>query len=395
MHESLNSLLTGLDPETTAVLLSGGLDTSIIVDTLPYCDTPFRFKHAITVNVGAYDPSKPHLDLPYAQAIAEAHGLTHHVLQVDDAMELVCGTKSGILHEKIDTALHTCVLALESFDPMELRGGVALAHALQYAAARGFAAVVTGDGADELFGGYAFLAALSSARLRKWIRRLAGRCAFAAAPLGAALGGVAVVQPFLHARVEAAALACARCDLIGCGDDAGVTHGKLALRCAFPEARSRWRRKVPLETGCGTTPLGARFADAQAADKKAVQAEVDAVYAKYGIVIRDSEHLCYFRVFEKLFAVVVGDADTIDAIANEDSTTSERFAHNNNSMSISWKTKIPRFGSDPCIKCGFQLERPDQYFCKTCGAWPARHGGIPQESDSDEDEEGQEAKQEK
>ena len=28
---------------------------------------------------------------------------------------------------------------------------------------------------------------------------------------------------------------------------------------------------------------------------------------------------------------------------------------------------LPRFGSDPCPACGYQLSAPDQTFCVTCG----------------------------
>lgn len=45
---------------------------------------------------------------------------------------------------------------LKSFDPMTLRNSVAVGIALRRASELGFTCAVTGDGADELFGGYSF-----------------------------------------------------------------------------------------------------------------------------------------------------------------------------------------------------------------------------------------------
>lgn len=66
-------------------------------------------------------------------------------------------------HDLIDISLDevlqelpTCVRVLETFDPMTLRNDMAVCRALREATARGFTCAVTGDAADELFGGYNF-----------------------------------------------------------------------------------------------------------------------------------------------------------------------------------------------------------------------------------------------
>lgn len=81
-------------------------------------------------------------DRPYAAAVAASAGLQHH--QLDLSLE-------EVLRE-----LPTCVRVLQTFDPMTLRNDVAVCAALRAAAAAGFTCAVTGDAADELFGGYSF-----------------------------------------------------------------------------------------------------------------------------------------------------------------------------------------------------------------------------------------------
>lgn len=81
-------------------------------------------------------------DRAHAAAVAAAAGLRHH--QLDISLEQA-------LQE-----LPECVRVLRSFDPMSLRNDLAICRALREAAAAGFTCAVTGDGADELFGGYIF-----------------------------------------------------------------------------------------------------------------------------------------------------------------------------------------------------------------------------------------------
>ncbi|KAI8622785.1 hypothetical protein BC830DRAFT_6804 [Chytriomyces sp. MP71] len=398
---AMNETLAEAPCATTAVLLSGGLDTSIITDAANARDPRLLaagkpgtvasdgFVHAVTLSVDT-DPiseedgtnedatinKKPWLDLPYALAIARRYpAMRHHVVKVTDPMETLM---------RSDTLVF-CIRTLNTFDPMELRGGVALAHAMIHAKSLGIDTLVTGDSADELFAGYSFLTGLSDVKLRKWIKRYVGNSSFSAVPMGNALG-MRVIQPYLHQRVIDVALQCNKDDLVGPDPmDPALVHGKYVLRVAFPEAASQWRKKIPLETGAGTTPIGEVFT--KSVEKEWLSAQMDEVYTRYGIVIRDAEHLHYFRVFEKLFAEHVDNPAGTDAALSVTTQTNtdptlERFARP--TRNVRWTTSLPRFGADPCVKCGFELDRADQYFCKTCGAWPARAGGIPQDTEEDE-----------
>lgn len=116
------------------VILSGGLDSSIAA-----CvgRQPLGLRAAFTVLA-----SPGATDRPYAAAVATAAGLQHHQLDV------------GL--EEVLRELPTCVRVLQSFDPMTLRNDMAVCAALRAAAAADFTCAVTGDAADELFGGYNF-----------------------------------------------------------------------------------------------------------------------------------------------------------------------------------------------------------------------------------------------
>lgn len=93
------------------------------------------------------------------------------------------------------------------------------------------------------------------------------------------------------------------------------------------------------QVGCGTTVLPARFKEALSeADLAAAQKtirELDRVR------IRDAEHLHYYRAFRTVF----GPGDPPGMV---------------------------RWGPDPCVACGYELQQPSQMFCVVCGEYPAR-----------------------
>ena len=43
-----------------------------------------------------------------------------------------------------------------------------------------------------------------------------------------------------------------------------------------------------------------------------------------------------------------------------------------------------RFGPDPCIACGYELQQPSQMFCVVCGEYPARKTGGGKKGVGDE-----------
>ncbi len=213
------------------------------------------------------------------------------------------------------------VRTLKTFDPMEIRNSIVVARGLREAARLGYATVMTGDAADELFGGYSFMWSKPEGEFERFSEHLASVMRFSSVPLGAALG-IDVKTPYLDPAVVAFALRLSKAQKVGVR--AGVTYGKFLLRLAFPEVEACWRRKDPIEVGAGTAVLPDYFR--ARIPSREFDAERERIGMTERVEIRDPEHLAYYRVFRQAF----GDSPP-----------------------------LRRFASDPRSKCGFELPRRD------------------------------------
>lgn len=258
-----------------AILLSGGLDTSIVA-TL---GAPRGLRLAVTVVVG----DAP--DLPYATEIAARLGLEHVVVRRTLA--------------ELAAALPALIGIIGSFDGMSLRNDVVVYEGLREVARRGARACWTGDAADELFAGYAFVFRKPADEIERTVRHFARTMRFSGPRIGEALG-VEVRSPYLDPAVIELATRLSGQDLVLDHRD-GARLGKAPLRRAFEAElgeRHAYRRKEPIEIGSGATALGAHVA----ADLDAVLApETARVLAEDGVRIRDAEHLAYYRMYREVF----------------------------------------------------------------------------------------------
>jgi asparagine synthase (glutamine-hydrolysing) len=193
---------------------------------------------------------------------------------------------------------------------------------------------MTGDAADELFGGYSFMWDKSPEDFEEYSRRMAVTMRFSSVPLGKALG-VEVRAPYTDPAIIRFATRLPKRLKVAQYD--GVTVGKWVLRWAFPECPSRWRRKDPIEVGSGATRLPAWFSERT--PEGAFVAEQERIRQEDRVEIRDAEHLAYYQSFRRAFPHAIAERTG---------------------------------GSDACSHCGFQLPRSDSTFCTTCGAYPAR-----------------------
>jgi asparagine synthase (glutamine-hydrolysing) len=294
------------------LLLSGGLDTSVLAPFAAARGT----RAAITVLTA---PDAP--DREPARSIARGLGLVHH--EIDTTLDA--------LLEELDFVVAT----LETFDPMEIRNSLVIARALREAARQGYRQTMTGDAADELFGGYSFMMSKPEDEFERQTREMARTMHFSSAPMGRALG-VDVRQPFCDPDVIACAVDLPKSTKVRLRD--GVWVGKYVLREAFPEAASRWRRKDPIEVGSGATRYTAWFHER--IPPEVVRDEAARILQEDRIEIRNAEHLAYYRAFRRI-----------------------------HSGRLSMRAFDPSTG---CAHCGFTLPTPTSTFCVTCGAYPAR-----------------------
>lgn len=296
---------------TEGILLSGGLDTSILAPLAARQGT----KVAVTVLADRDAP-----DGPFAAEVARACNLESHVVR----------TSVAALLDDVDFVVRTLV----TFDPMEIRNSVVIARALREAASLGLRSVMTGDAADELFAGYSYMWSKTDEELRSHRESLARTMRFSSIPLGRALG-VRVETPYADAAIVTFALGLSKADTVAAFG--GITWGKVLLRLAFPETTSAWRRKDPIEVGSGSARLPMFFQERIAPET--LEAEKERIAREDRIEIRDAEHLAYYRNFRGVF----GDAPPLS-----------------------------RYVGHYCKKCGYELPTPESTFCVTCGAWPAR-----------------------
>jgi asparagine synthetase B (glutamine-hydrolysing) len=301
------------DRPAEAMLLSWGLDTSVLAPLAARGGT----HAAVTVLVA---PAA--LDGPYATRIARRLGWSHRIAQL--SLDQLLG--------EVDLV----VRVLRSFDPMELRNSIVIARALREAAALGATRVMTGDAADELFGGYTFMWAKPPGEFEEYSRRMAETMRFSSIPLGRELG-VTVLAPYTDPEVVRFATGLAK--ELKVGPHGGTTFGKLVVREAFPEAEACWRVNDPIEVGSGSRALSRYLAERLPPDR--FEAERRRILAEDRVTIRDPEHLAYYRRFRAVFP---------DGLAG------------------------PRFGPSGCDGCGYDLEPPGTLLCRTCGAYPARAG---------------------
>ncbi|KAI9467829.1 hypothetical protein BX667DRAFT_503839 [Coemansia mojavensis] len=315
-----------------SILLSGGLDTSIAAEIINE-QQESQLNAGITVTI---DPSSNQLankhnlfikqpqDIEYATRIANKLGISHHVL-TPTLDELVNGP-----------AMDLCTKTLRTFESMELRNAMVIAHALLYAKSLGLSRVCTGDGADELFAGYKFMHQMDKNKLCSYIREMAKTMRFCAIPLAKSLG-IAVWSPYLDGRVIEFATSNSEIPAsLLIGEFSGAVHGKLILRQAFPGVVAAARGKEPIECGSGTAVMPA-LAEHLIADDEFAERTRE-IKLRFDIDVGDKERLLYFPSFQRM---VLEDLQIMNMMG--------------------------RYGANACPDCKFDLENAQSQFCRICG----------------------------
>ena len=269
-----------------AILLSGGLDSSIIA--------LLASKIGDVKAVSVYLENSPGSDLRYAKMVAGFLGI-EHLIRVFNLDEL-------------EDAIRSTIRILRTFDPMEVRNSAAIYIALRHAKDNGRKVAMTGDGGDELFAGYSFLYNLDLEELDHKIRKIWKRMSFSSTALGEALG-IKVNQPYLDPEMLSFAEKLDSRFRIGFRDE--KRYGKFILRMAFEEMLPEeiiWREKVPIEGGSGTSILPRIF------DEKISNQDFDKLRERYlmedGVKIRSKEQLFCYQIYRELFGPPHPDGST-------------------------------------------------------------------------------------
>ena len=293
------------------LLLSGGLDTA----TLAYLASRWVKPSCVTVALSG----APAPDIYFAKLVASQLGLRHYVHSFGND-ELAEGIKATIR-------------VMKSFDPMEIRNSAAIYVALKVGRDQGISTFMTGDGGDELFGGYSFLFGLTREQLAAALKKLWANMRFSSIDLAKDLG-VEARLPYLDPWFKAFAMSL---DVsLKVRSEGKQVWGKWILRKAFEDIIPKeivWRVKAPIEVGTGTTTLpalfNARISDLEFSEKK------KRYLAEDRVVIRSKEHLFYYEIYRNMMGVPclsAGDGRT-------------------------------------CPDCNSNVEEGAS-FCRTCGAYP-------------------------
>ncbi|MDR0358441.1 MAG: asparagine synthase (glutamine-hydrolyzing) [bacterium] len=271
------------------VLPSGGLDSSPVAAVAArWCAARGRRLPTFAIGTAASP------DLAAARQVAAYLGTDHHEYTYDS--------------EQAFELLPEVVRAIEHFDPSLVRSAVPN-YLLAREAAKHVKAVLTGEGADELFGGYEYLTEDDSyaepetlhRELVRSIEELHGlnlqRC-----DRVTMAHGLEARVPFLDSDVIAHAMSLPP-ELKALEPD-GMEKGH--LRRAFdgwlPESLL-WRRKVQFGTGSGAQDVLAPHLDGLIGD-----GELAAARRESGVELRSNEELAYYRAFRRALPSVRPDA---------------------------------------------------------------------------------------
>ena len=288
ISKKLREILTASVQKNPAdgILLSGGLDSSIVASINP------KLK-AFTVSLEEHGE-----DIGFSQKVVRLLRMEH--------------CHQNIKTEKAVEAVPEIMKVLESFDPA-LPNDLPVWFGLIKAKEMGITAVMTGDGSDELFGGYSFMEDIED--LEGYIRRISRNMFFSSSRLGEYFG-IKIIQPYLDSQVVDLALSLGREWKIK--RENGTLFGKWILRKAFEGTLPQeiiWQKKRPL-----------RKIISEKVSNKDFQENAD------GIKFYNKEHFYYYKIYRQLFG----------------------------------RIPEPENGEKACPGCGTGI-REDAYHCRLCG----------------------------
>ncbi len=275
------------------VLISGGLDSSIIASIIARFSKrriesgdseEAWWPRVHSFSIGLKDST----DLGYARTVAEHIGSVHH--------EFVYSVQEGL------DALRDVIYHLETYDVTTIRASTPMYLMARKIRSYGIKVVLSGEGADEVFGGYLYFHMAPSAREfhDETVRKLGKLSRFDClrANKSMAAWGVEVRVPFLDKDFLDYAMAIDPADKM-CGDG---RPEKLILRKAFegclPE-QVLWRQKEQFSDGVGYSWIDSLKAYAA---QKVDDAELARAGERFPLnTPATKEAYLYREIFEEMF----------------------------------------------------------------------------------------------
>jgi asparagine synthase (glutamine-hydrolysing) len=284
--------------EADCLLFSGGIDSGILAYLCPKAK-------ALSVTFESEGE-----DMKYASVVAGDLDLDRQIITI--------GEKEAL------SVLGTVIKILESFDPA-LPNDLVVYFGMREAKRQGLSSIMTGDGGDELFGGYPYMQEIED--LEGYIRGMSRSWSFSSNRIGEHFG-LEVKQPFLAPDfVEFAVTIPGELKI---KEEKGQVWGKWCLRKAFepllPPAFI-WQEKRPLEVGSGMTTLRSIIA------KGITDREFAEKQKQHPVQFLCKEHLYFYEIYRE----EVGDIPP------------------------------PQGGEDRCPGCGGGLPQGKRH-CRICGA---------------------------
>ncbi|MBN2536242.1 MAG: hypothetical protein JXB88_25395 [Spirochaetales bacterium] len=280
------------------LLFSGGLDSSILAYLKPGVK-------AITISL----KSSPGEDREYSKKLSRFLNLDYFYkeIEIEEALEAIPGV----------------IKMLKSFDPA-IPNDLCVYFGLIQAKELGIEHIMTGDGSDELFGGYSYMQEIAG--LNDYIKRIIPFLNFNSNIIGDFLH-LKIHQPYIHKRITAIALATT--PALKIKEEAGNIHGKWMLRKAFEKVLPKeiiWQNKRPLEIGSGMTTL-----------REIISAKVDTeeyenAVKEGNIKFINKEHYFYYKIY----------------------------------MNVVGKIPTPEKHQKACPACGAGIKK-QAFHCKICG----------------------------
>lgn len=393
--ESTKSIIRRYPDKKSCVIYSGGVDTGALMESLHELHKNGETnlpKIAITIVI---DDNAP--DLAWVKqgikrySTSSSSFIEHHHIEI-------IGNCSDLAKSETEFVVDS----LNSFDTMQVRNTLVISKAYRIAKEKyGCDLMLTGDGADELLGGYSFT---WQSQDDKWSIERYKMCSdwyFAGHDIAKHLNVISA-SPFTELPFKEYCLNNAvKSDCIGVrmiklspGDEPKEhMTGKICLREAFENNVSAWRRKDPIEIGSGATVLSdpkfweieainmfqlhenkgkegviaENSENSEASTSKVIKKDIDDVMIEltkeFKLKLRSKEHLYYFQYFLK-------------NLERRGISFSPVLEEDEEDKSDEQKMRIKRYETTSqngnCIECGCELHNERTNFCRICGAYPAR-----------------------